>query len=91
MKKWKISRGTVVALLFGGMFLVLAARLFELQIIRGSEYQQNFMIKSTKEITVKGTRGMIRDRNGVVLADNKMTEQRGRSMGAAERGNAYAI
>lgn len=73
MKKWKISRGTVVALLFGGMFLVLAARLFELQIIRGSEYQQNFMIKSTKEIAVKGTRGMIRDRNGVVLAENKMT------------------
>lgn len=62
-----------MALLFGGMFLVLAARLFELQIIRGSEYQQNFMIKSTKEIAVKGTRGMIRDRNGVVLAENKMT------------------
>lgn len=73
MKKWRISRGMVMVLIFTVMFLGLAARLFQLQILRGKEYQKSFAVKTTKKIPVKAARGIIRDRNGVVLADNRMT------------------
>lgn len=73
MKKWRISRGMVIVLIFMVMFLGLAARLFQLQILRGKEYQKSFAVKTTKKIPVKAARGIIRDRNGVVLADNRMT------------------
>lgn len=73
MKKWRLPRGMVMTLMFAAMFLGLAARLFQLQILRGEAYQQNFVVKSTKEIPVKAARGIIRDRNGVVLAENRMT------------------
>ncbi|MCR5773593.1 MAG: penicillin-binding protein [Lachnospiraceae bacterium] len=60
-----------------GIFLVLMAvlvvyRLFVLQIVHGEEYQENFTLKIEREKSLKATRGTIYDRNGVVLAEDKL-------------------
>ena len=60
--------GMVVILLFS----VLTARLFELQIVDGQEYLDNFLLKTKKTITTEGSRGIIYDVNGKVLAYNKL-------------------
>lgn len=73
MKRWRLSRSQTAAALFAVLFLILAVRLFELQIVRGGEYQKSFVLKTTKEIPVKAVRGNIYDRNGVLLAGNRLT------------------
>lgn len=60
-----------------GVFLVLLAilvvyRLFVLQIVHGEEYQNNFTLKIEREKSLKATRGSIYDRNGVILAEDKL-------------------
>lgn len=60
--------GVVFILLFG----VLVQRLFTLQIVKGESYVNNFNLKIRKERTIQGTRGMIFDRNGNVLAYNEL-------------------
>lgn len=60
-----------------GTFLMLLAilvvyRLFVLQIVRGEEYQDNFTLKIEREKSLKATRGTIYDRNGVILAEDKL-------------------
>ena len=55
---------TVLVLLFG----VLLARMFQLQIINGEEYQNDHTLSIVKERTLNSTRGRILDRNGEVLA-----------------------
>ena len=52
--------------------LALLVRLYLLQIVKGSEYADNFVLKITREIPVKGVRGNIYDRNGKVLARNEL-------------------
>ena len=66
------SREFVVLLVFCLMTIILIQRLFYLQIVKGQEYLDDYklLIQKTKE--VQGTRGRILDRNGVVLADNKL-------------------
>ncbi|MGI6006940.1 MAG: penicillin-binding transpeptidase domain-containing protein [Ruminococcus sp.] len=58
-------------------FLVMAAillqRIFSLQIIHGQEYADNFSLQTTRERTIKSTRGNILDRNGNVLAYNELS------------------
>ncbi|MBQ7583857.1 MAG: penicillin-binding protein, partial [Lachnospiraceae bacterium] len=60
-----------------GMFLMLLTilviyRLFVLQIVHGEEYQNNFTLKIEREKSLKATRGTIYDRNGVILAEDKL-------------------
>ncbi|MCR5410046.1 MAG: penicillin-binding protein [Lachnospiraceae bacterium] len=60
-----------------GLFLLFLTslviyRLFVLQIVRGEEYQTNFALKIEREKSIKATRGTIYDRNGVVLAEDKL-------------------
>lgn len=60
-----------------GVFLMLLTilvvyRLFVLQIVHGEEYQNNFTLKIEREKSLKATRGTIYDRNGVVLAEDKL-------------------
>ncbi len=60
-----------------GVFLMMLTilviyRLFVLQIVHGEEYQNNFTLKIEREKSIKATRGTIYDRNGVVLAEDKL-------------------
>lgn len=67
------SRLLPVALLFICLFAVLIHRIFILQIVEGesNSEQINLLLEKTREI--KSTRGNIYDRNGVLLAYNKLT------------------
>ena len=54
-------------------FMILVIyRLFVLQIVNGETYQDNFTLKIEREKTLKATRGSIYDRNGKVLAEDKL-------------------
>jgi penicillin-binding protein 2 len=53
------------------LFLIVAARLFYLQVMRGSFYHFFSTENSIKEIKVSAVRGMIFDRRGQVLVDNR--------------------
>lgn len=72
-KKVHISRTTVLAVFFILLSGVLIHRLYQLQIIEGEEYRENFSIRTTKERTLKSTRGNICDRNGNLLAYNELS------------------
>ena len=54
------------------LFSVLTVRLFNLQIINGAEYLDNFTLRIEREKTIKSTRGTIYDRNGVALAKDNL-------------------
>ncbi|MBQ5734985.1 MAG: penicillin-binding protein, partial [Lachnospiraceae bacterium] len=54
------------------MFGALIYRVFDLQIINEEYYLNNYIQTGKKEISVPGTRGIIYDRNGEVLAYNKL-------------------
>ena len=51
---------------------VMIHRLFVLQIINGESYLDNFQLKIRREVSISPTRGNIYDRNGNLLAYNKM-------------------
>ncbi|MGN0484108.1 MAG: penicillin-binding transpeptidase domain-containing protein [Lachnospiraceae bacterium] len=55
--------------LFSG---ILICRLFNLQIINGEDFLNNFTLKIKKEITINSTRGNIFDADGNVLAYNEL-------------------
>lgn len=71
--KFNISRTTVLLIVFMVMSFVLIHRLFKLQIVDGQEYADNFSLRTTKERTLKSTRGNIYDRNGNILAHNELS------------------
>ena len=62
-KRLKIFMSTIIIL-----FFVLVGRLFFLQIIRGRAFQQRSVSNSIRVTFIPGSRGEIRDRNGVLLA-----------------------
>lgn len=66
------ARSFVLIGVFAVMFLILAARVFYLQIIKGEEYAENFRLQIKREITLHGTRGNIYDKNGKLLEGNKI-------------------
>lgn len=66
------SRLLVVGVLFMGLFFILLWRMFDLQIIKGEKYQDNYTLKIVKERTLNSTRGSIYDRNGELLAYNEL-------------------
>ncbi|MCD8324745.1 MAG: peptidoglycan glycosyltransferase [Clostridiales bacterium] len=53
--------------------VVVVQHLFQLQIINGEDYLNNYTMSIEKEITTDGTRGNIYDRNGVLLAHNELS------------------
>jgi len=53
------------------MFYVLAAKLFDLQIINGEDFQFNLRATFEQNISLKATRGTIYDRTGRPLAVNE--------------------
>ena len=72
LKRLSIPRTTVLGLLFLGLACVLIHKLFQLQIIEGEDYVNDFNMRTTKTRTLKSTRGNIYDRNGEVLASNEL-------------------
>ena len=66
------SRMLVLIVVFCILSAVLVQRVFVLQIVNGEDYLKDYTLKIQKTTEVQGTRGRILDRNGVVLADNKL-------------------
>ncbi len=66
------SRLFFLALIVCVLFSVLTVRLFNLQIIEGAEFLDNFTLKIEREKTIKSTRGSIYDRNGIFLAKDNL-------------------
>lgn len=67
-----ISRWRIYAFLFviAGAMLIFAFRLFNLQILQGELWQQDAEDNRTEEVSLRTQRGVIYDRNGIVLARN---------------------
>ena len=76
LKSWIMelvkSRAFVLILVFCVLTGILVQRVFYLQIVKGQEYLDDYTLKIQKTKEVQGTRGRILDRNGVVLADNRL-------------------
>ena len=67
------SRFHVLIALFGVLALILVQRLFVLQIVNGEDYLENYTLSIRKVKVIQGTRGNIYDRNGEILATNRMS------------------
>ena len=72
IKKILSSRIFALAIAFTCMFIILITKLFQLQIIDGESYLNEYTQMTEKTVTVPGTRGNIYDRNGNLLAYNKL-------------------
>ncbi len=59
-----------IVILFLGSILIY--RIFNLQIVNGAEALEDFTLKIQKERSIPSTRGNIYDRNGKILAYNKL-------------------
>ncbi len=66
------SRIRVVSVAMVLFATVLISRLFYLQIVNGSAYQDNYNLKLEKTESIPATRGNIYDRNGNLLAYNEL-------------------
>ena len=73
LKKFLTSRIFVVGILFCAMFGSLVYKLYSLQIVNSSYYQNNYIQKTRKTTYHQAARGNIYDRNGKVLAYNELT------------------
>ncbi len=54
--------------------LALIVRLFDLQIIKGNYYEENYVQKSVKTVTIPAARGNIYDVDGNILAYNELVK-----------------
>lgn len=66
------SRLTVLVLIILALGGILTYRIFNLQIVNGQTYLENFLLQSKKTRTIDSTRGCIYDRNGELLAYNEL-------------------
>ena len=66
------SRLFVLILVFCILSAILVERVFVLQIVNGQDYLDNYKLKIKKTKEILGTRGNIYDRNGEILATNKL-------------------
>ncbi len=71
-KKILGSRLFVLAAVFTCMFLTLIGKLFQLQIVEGQQYLDDYVQMTEKTIATPGTRGNIYDSKGRLLAYNKL-------------------
>lgn len=62
----------VLQAVFVILSLLLLHRLWKLQIVGGQAYADHYELKISRTVTEKNVRGMIYDRNGEVLAYNKL-------------------
>lgn len=66
------SRLTIFTLVFVVMGGILIYRCFDLQIVHGQEYLDDFILQTEKTRDISCTRGNIYDRNGELLAYNEL-------------------
>lgn len=66
------SRLFVLGLIIALLFTILMIRIFNLQIVNEDYYLNNYIQIAKKEVLTSGTRGLIYDRNGNVLAYNQL-------------------
>ena len=64
------TRAAVAGLIVLAAFAVLTARLIWLQVIKHDELHQRAEAQRTALVPVTANRGLIRDRNGIVIAEN---------------------
>ena len=72
IKELATSRLFPVSVVFLIMFGMLVSRLFQLQIIEGEEAQAKYTQTTRKTVSLASTRGNIYDRNGKLLAKNRL-------------------
>lgn len=72
-KKVLASRLFILSIGFVFLFGILTVRLFDLQIIKGEQYQEDYMTKTETVVKLDSTRGNIYDVNGNVLAYNELS------------------
>ena len=81
----------LAAMLMSGVLLVFG--LYRLQIVNGENYAERAGTRSNKTIVLKGTRGMITDAEGVILAKSEkiynVTFQRDNSQSSASQYKAF--
>ena len=68
---WFKQRLTGTLIVISGAFIVLIVRLFYLQIIEGEDFHRQSEINSIRLQSVDASRGLIYDRNGILLVDNR--------------------
>lgn len=66
------SRLTILTLLFCALGGILIYRCFNLQIVNGEKYLDEFILQTEKTRNIASTRGNIYDRNGNILAYNEL-------------------
>ena len=66
------SRSTFLMLIVIALSVILVKRCFELQIVHGQEYLDEFILKTQKTRDISSARGNIYDRNGNLLAYNEL-------------------
>jgi penicillin-binding protein 2 len=64
-------RVVALATLASILFVVLAFRLWQLQVLASDDYQSSAQATQTRSVKVPAQRGVIYDRNGEVLANNQ--------------------
>ena len=64
---WRIYLFMIVV---GVVMVIFAVRLFNLQILQGQSWQTEAEENRTEEVSLRTQRGVIYDRNGIVLARN---------------------
>ena len=67
MKKLLSSRLVILAVVFVGLYAILGMRLFNLQIMEGEQYQENYMAKTEKKISLAGTAEIFMTETGIFL------------------------
>ena len=66
------KRVFIVIIIFCVLFSILIVRLFNLQIVNGQQYLDDYKLQIQKTRVLQGTRGNIYDRNGNLLAYNEL-------------------
>lgn len=94
LKKAVTSRLFVLGIICFAMYAGLINKLFNMQIINGEKALDEYMQLTEQTITTAGTRGNIYDRNGKVLAYNKLAysvtvQDTGVYKNSAARNNMY--
>ncbi|HIV17628.1 MAG TPA: peptidase [Candidatus Alectryocaccobium stercorigallinarum] len=67
------NRTGILLVIFACFCFVLVARVFQLQIVSGDEYAENFDVMTTRTRRINSTRGNIYDVNGNLIAYNDLS------------------
>ena len=67
------ARGGVICIALSVLFLLLSLRIFWIQTVNFSEYEQKVIDQMTQETSVSADRGNIYDTNGIIIATNITT------------------